>query len=230
MNTPPRMAVFDCDGTLVDSQASIIAAVGTACEAHRVPAPAPETVRRLVGLPLDECFARLVPGADEENCVRLGKSYLEAFSDLRLKGRVEEPLYPGAAEGLQALADSGWLLGVATGKSRRGLSTTLAGHGIEGMFATLQTADVAQGKPHPEMLFKAMIKTGAEAAMTVMIGDTTYDMEMARSAGTLAVGVTWGYHKAIELQTAGADIIVEGFTDLPRALAALLDGKAGHQV
>ncbi len=229
MNKPLRLAVFDCDGTLVDSQASIIAAVLTACQAHRVPAPTPETVRRLVGLPLAESFSRLVPGADEETCVRLGESYREAFSDLRLTRRVEEPLYPGAAEGLQALAESGWLLGVATGKSRRGLAATLAGHGLEGMFATLQTADEARGKPHPEMLFKAMGETGAEAAMTIMIGDTTYDMEMAQSAGTLAVGVSWGYHEVIELQTSGADCIVEGFADLPRALAALFDGKAGPQ-
>ncbi len=223
MNKPPRLAVFDCDGTLVDSQASIIAAVLTACEAHRVPRPSPETVRRLVGLPLAQSFARLVPGADEETCARLGESYREAFSGLRHSGRVEEPLYPGAAEGLEALAESGWLLGVATGKSRRGLAATLARHGLDGMFATLQTADEAQGKPHPEMLFKAMIETGAEAAMTVMIGDTTFDMEMARGAGTMAAGVTWGYHEAIELQTAGADCIVEGFAGLPRALAELIE-------
>ena len=229
MNKPLRLAVFDCDGTLVDSQHSIIAAVHTACEANRVPRPAPGTVRRLVGLPLAQSFARLVPGADEETCVRLRESYRQAFSDLRLAGRVDEPLYPGAAEALAALADCGWLLGVATGKSRRGLSATLAGHGLDGMFATLQTADQAEGKPHPEMLFKAMEETGAEAAMTVMIGDTTYDMEMAQSAGTLAVGAAWGYHEAIELQTAGADCIVERFSDLPRPLAALLAGKAGDQ-
>ena len=120
MNKPLRLAVFDCDGTLVDSQHSIIAAVLTACEAHRVPAPAPETVRRLVGLPLDESFSRLVPGADEETCAGLGESYRQAFSGLRLGGRVEEPLYPGALEGLEALADGGWLLGVATGKSQVG--------------------------------------------------------------------------------------------------------------
>ena len=227
MNSPLRFAVFDCDGTLVDSQSSIIAAVLTACEAHRVPAPAPETVRRLVGLPLDESFSKLVPGADEETCVKLGQSYREADTDLRIAGRMEEPLYPGALEGLNALADSGWLLGVATGKSRRGLASTLAGHNLKGMFASLQTADEAHGKPHPEMLFKAMSDTGAEAAMTIMIGDTTYDMEMAKSAGTLAVGVTWGYHEAAELQSSGADRIVESFADLPRVLAALLDEKAG---
>jgi phosphoglycolate phosphatase len=229
MNEPLRLAVFDCDGTLVDSQHSNIAAVRTACEAHRVPAPAPDTARRLVGLPLDESFSRLVPGADEETCIRLGKSYRDAYSVLRLERQVEEPLYPGAAEGLKALADCGWLLGVATGKSLRGLSATLTGHNLEGMFATLQTPDEARGKPHPEMLFKAMNETGAEAAMTIMIGDTTYDMEMAQSAGTLAVGVAWGYHEPAELQAAGADCIVEGFADLPRALAALLDGKAGER-
>jgi phosphoglycolate phosphatase len=225
MNNTVRLAVFDCDGTLVDSQHAIVAAMHASCDAHGFPRPAPEAVRRMVGLPLAEAFARLLPDIGADACERLRDSYKEVFFALRRGGHVSEPLYPGAREGLQALEDDGWLLGVATGKALRGLVATLEKHGLTERFVTLQTSDRAQGKPHPDMLLRAMAETGASGRGTVMIGDTTYDMEMARNADTLAVGVAWGYHGTGELRAAGAHTVVDDFAQLPGTIENLWEAK-----
>ncbi len=217
-----RLAVFDCDGTLVDSQHSIVAAMQAAFSADDHAEPAASAVRRIVGLPLIDAIARLLPEQDAETHDRLREGYKEAFSGLRANDAVREPLYPGATESLDAFAAAGWLLGVATGKGHRGLMATLDGHGLANRFATLQTADRAPGKPNPDMLFRAMRETGADVADTVMIGDTTFDMEMAVNAGTRAVGVAWGYHGADELRSAGAHIIVDGFGHLTEAVQELM--------
>jgi len=218
-----RLAVFDCDGTLVDSQQSIVTAMHEACAANEIPGPEPEAVRRMVGLPLGEAFARLLPEADATLCERLRESYRDAFAALRRHGQVREPLFPGAREGLAALENDGWLLGVATGKALRGLLATLDKHALTKRFVTLQTADRAHGKPHPDMLLRAMAETGADSRTTVMIGDTTYDMEMARNAETLAIGVAWGYHDVDELRAAGAHAVVGGFAELPATVDNLLE-------
>lgn len=220
-----RLAVFDCDGTLVDSQTGIIAAMHAACDAESQPRPSAEAVRRMVGLPLRDAFDRLMPWLDADVHARLCDHYREAFADLRRRGRTSEPLYPGIADALASFAERGWLLGVATGKARRGLLATLGAHGLAERFATLQTADLARGKPAPDMLLKAMAETGAAAMRTVMIGDTTFDMEMARSAGTRRLGVGWGYHHADELKAVGAEVVVEAAQDLVGAAHALLEGK-----
>ena len=114
------------------------------------------------------------------------------------------------------------MLGVATGKSSRGLKSTLYTHDLQHQFDTLQTADLSNGKPDPEMLLKAISETGVEKERTVMIGDTSYDMEMARNAGTKAVGVTWGYHNIEELLDAGADCTVSTFSQIPQTIDSLL--------
>ncbi len=220
-----RLAVFDCDGTLVDSGHSIVAAVHAACDEHDCAKPAAADVRRMVGLPLAEAFVRLLPGAGAETLAKLKESYQNVFAAMRRRGEVREPLFPGALEGLTVMEDAGWLLGMATGKSRRGLAATLNGHGLGERFVTLQTADRCRGKPHPEMLLNAMAETSAKPSSTAMIGDTTYDMEMARNAGTLAVGVSWGYHGAAELKDAGADAVIDAFEELPTTVQALLEAK-----
>lgn len=220
-----RLAVFDCDGTLVDSQHSIVAAMHAACDEHEIARPGPEAVRRMVGLPLQEAFARLMPDEGADAHARLRESYREFFGALRRAGEVKEPLFPGVIEGLGALEDAGWLLGVATGKARRGLLATLEKHDLADRFVTLQTADVAHGKPHPDMLLRAMADTGAEADRTVMVGDTTFDMEMARNAGTMSIGVAWGYHGAEELRSAGALAVVGDFADLARAMDTVVEAQ-----
>lgn len=216
-----RLVVFDCDGTLVDSQHSIVASMFAAFDAHAQPRPDAEAVRHVVGLPLREAIARLIPEGATADHGRLETSYVEAFRALRQAGGVDDPLYPGALDVLAVLEAAGWVLGVATGKSSRGLVATLKTHGLAGRFTTLQTADKGPGKPNPDMLLNAMTETGAEPANTVMVGDTTFDMEMARRAGAVAIGVSWGYHPEERLHSAGAHAIVHAFAELPEKIEAL---------
>jgi phosphoglycolate phosphatase len=223
---PIRLAVFDCDGTLVDSQHSIVAAMRAACAAHDLAEPPAERVRRVVGLHLLEAIRVLLPAAADAVLDRVHASYIAAYQDMRARGLVRDPLFPGARETIERLELAGWLLGVATGKSHRGLLATLERHDMTGRFVTLQTSDRAAGKPHPEMLHKAMAEAGADASATVMIGDTTFDMEMARAARTRAIGVAWGYHGADELKESGADRIVSDFAELPAALESLMEASA----
>lgn len=216
-----RLAVFDCDGTLVDGQHSIIASMNRAFETHGLAPPDADAVRHVVGLPLREAIVRLLPGAAAADHARLEERYVEAFSTMRRQGAIDDPLYPGAVEVLDALDRAGWTLGIATGKGRRGLVATLDRLGLAGRFATLQTSDLGPGKPNPDMLLNAMSEAGAAPADTVMIGDTTYDMEMARRAGTVAVGVAWGYHPQEQLRRAGAHTVAQDFAELAETLASL---------
>ena len=217
-----RLAVFDCDGTLVDSQHTIAAAVAAAFAALGLTPPPPEQSRRVIGLPLQEAFAALVPEELGVDPARLTEPYREAFFALRNRADFEEPLFPGIAAALDALEAAGFLLGIATGKSRRGLERTLARHALLDRFATLQTSDQGPGKPHPHMLERAIAEAGVEAGACVMIGDTTFDVQMARAAGAKAVGVAWGYHPADELAAAGAHAIVASAPELAAAVQALL--------
>lgn len=215
-----KLAVFDCDGTLVDSQHAIVACMASAFAAEGLAAPTIADVRRIIGLPLLECMVRLVP-TETARHDRLVEAYKDAFFQLRRRADHEEPLFEGALAALAAAETAGWLLGVATGKSKRGLLAVLERHGLERCFITLQCGDMGPGKPDPSMLHRAMAEAGATAADTVMIGDTTFDMVMARRAGVRALGVEWGYHDPDELRTAGADATIASFAELPSALARL---------
>lgn len=219
---PLRLAVFDCDGTLVDSQNGIVASIAAASAVIGVPAPAADRVRRIVGLSLPEGVERLFPEADADDHAELTRRYREAFAGMRRDDAIAEPLYPGIVDLLDRLAGAGYLLGIATGKSMRGLTATLARHGLCDRFVTLQTADHGPGKPHPAMLERAMAACGAAPSETVMIGDTSYDIEMALSAGAYAVGVGWGYHPPDELAAAGAHRMAEDCDALAAAVEALL--------
>ena len=223
MNSAPlRLIVFDCDGTLVDSQSSIVAAMHATCDHHGMERFDASHVRHMVGLPLAEAFARLVPSTSRDHCETLCETYKTAFFGLRQKGAVEEPLYPGTLEALDAVEKAGWLMAVATGKSRRGALATLGEHDLVDRFLTLQTADYARGKPHPEMMHNAMNVAGTEPKHSVMIGDTSYDMEMARSAGAWAIGVSWGYHDVQMLTESGAHVVIDAFADLHETINTLL--------
>lgn len=219
-----RLAVFDVDGTLIDSQNSIVAAMGHAWQSHGLVPPVRETALRVVGLPLAEVIARLAPDEPPDRVESMRTSYSAEWTRMRDEGRLSEPLFPGALAVLDDLERDGWLLGVATGKSRKGLDRALEAHALAPRFVTLQTSDVSAGKPHPEMLLKAMAETGAEPAATAMIGDTTFDMQMACNAGTYAVGVAWGYHEVSELWAAGAHAVIDDFAALPRILLSLVEG------
>lgn len=210
-----RLAVFDCDGTLVDSQANIIRAMEDCFARHRLDPPCRHATRRSVGLSLVETMRALLPDADDALHTRLADDYKTAFQRLRAEqALLDEPLYPGVAEGLRELEARGWRLGVATGKSDRGLGLCLAHHAIDHHFVTLQTADRHPSKPHPSMLLAAMAEAGAEPRATVIIGDTRFDMAMGVAAGVRAIGVDWGYHDADELRDAGAAVVADRFDDL----------------
>ncbi len=210
-----RLAVFDCDGTLVDSQANILRAMEDCFSRHRLEPPCRHATRRIVGLSLVEAMQALLPEADDALHRRLADDYKSAFQRLRAASALlDEPLYPGVVDGLAELEARGWALGVATGKSDRGLGICLAHHGIAARFVTLQTADRHPSKPHPAMLHAAMAEAGAEPAATVMIGDTCFDIDMAVAAGVRPIGVDWGYHDADELRAAGAVAVVAHFDDL----------------
>ncbi|GLV20874.1 haloacid dehalogenase [Sphingobium sp. TomMM35A] len=199
-----RLAVFDCDGTLVDSQHSICTAMTLAFEGEKLAVPDRATILSVVGLSLPMAIARLLPEAEADFHDHLSESYKRAFQQMRRDNAVSEPLYPGIAELIRQLDADGWLLGVATGKSDRGLNLCLSHHGIHAHFVTLQTADRHPSKPHPSMLLTAMADAGAVPETTVMIGDTSYDIDMALNAGTRALGVGWGYHPPADLIAAGA--------------------------
>ena len=225
---PPRLAVFDMDGTLVDSQHMIVAAMTEAFEAAGLAVPAAEDVRRVVGLSLGPAIGRLVPGLDAAGLDALEGHYKEAFFALREVGVVAEIPFDGAIQALDALDSAGWLLGIATGKSARGLMATLERFGLTERFVTLQNADQGPGKPAPDMLHRAMAEAGVDVHATVMIGDTSFDMAMARNARVAAVGVSWGYHEEHELVAAGAAHVVATFDDLPQVVDAMVPrGKVG---
>ncbi|MCW8917033.1 MAG: HAD-IA family hydrolase [Magnetovibrio sp.] len=219
-DNPLRLAVFDCDGTLVDSQDSIVQAMVAAFNHHGFDFPGAEAVRRVVGLPLEVAIRRLVPGVDHALSKVVSETYKSAFFNFRQAGDVHEPLYDGIVSVLDQLDGAGWLMGIATGKSHRGLVNTLSHHNILDRFVTHQTADHAHGKPHPDMMFKAMNEAGCDRQHSIMIGDTTYDIEMAKNAGVRSIGVAWGYHDVEELMDAGASSVARTADEL---MAALLD-------
>jgi len=213
-----RLAIFDCDGTLVDGQANICLAMEHAfAEAGMMPPPRQAT-RRIVGLSLVEAMRVLLPDANDALHHGMAERYKAAYFALRSNGMADEPLYDGIAALLSQLDESGWLLGVATGKSDRGLDRCLDAHGLKGLFITLQTADRHPSKPHPSMIHQALSDSGAEIADTIMIGDTVYDIQMGKAAGCMTIGVGWGYHPLDELRDIGADFVVETMDELKMAL------------
>lgn len=218
---PVRLAIFDCDGTLADGQAAVCSAMDTAFRLAGLPAPLPAQVRRIVGLSLPQAVASLVPDAPEDQQRQAVDAYKQAFRAARMDGSLREPLFPGVAALVHKLHTSGWTLGVATGKSTRGLRATLAANGLLDCFATLQTADLHPSKPDPAMLIAAMDEVAALPRHTVMIGDTVYDMVAACAAGTAAIGVGWGYHDPNELVQAGAGAIARSASELEEMLDAV---------
>ncbi len=209
-----RLIVFDCDGTLVDSQHTIVENMNRAFHELRLPLPDAATFRALIGLTLEEAVRRLLPGGEPEEWDRLVTAYRRQFFARRDPGTSPEPLYPHATEVLAALNAQGYLLGVATGKSRRGLEAVLGGHDLLDIFVTRQTSDGHPSKPHPAMLQQAMAEAGVGPEDTLMLGDTSFDMLMAFNAGVHPLGVAWGYHTEAELTAAGAQAVLRDFREL----------------
>jgi phosphoglycolate phosphatase len=216
-----RLAVFDVDGTLIDSEHNIIDAMTEAWARIGLGVPRPEEVRRIIGLSLVEACAAMLPWAPASTHRAVAEAYKDAFRALHVLPDRMEPLFPGVREALDELEAEGWLLGLATGKSRRGVQTMLDNHGLNGRFVTIQTADDNPGKPNPAMLLRAAAEAGCDPDDVVMIGDTAYDMAMANAARAAAIGVSWGYHTLDDLRSAGARLVIDSFQNLSAILATL---------
>jgi phosphoglycolate phosphatase len=216
----PHLVLFDVDGTLVDSQHMIVTAMTRAFAAHGLAAPGRDAVLGIVGLSIAEAIRALAPA--EAPHAGLADAYKNAFHALRMAPDHHEPLFPGAAACLDALsARPDVLLGVATGKSKRGVAAIVDLHGLHGRFVTVQTADDHPSKPHPSMVMRALAETGVPATRTVIVGDSSYDMLMARAAGILAIGVGWGYQDPAALRNAGAHAVVETYEEVAPTIARL---------
>lgn len=219
MSARLRLAVFDVDGTLADSQAEIVAAMTGAFAGENLAPPPRAAILSIVGLSLDHAVARLAPDAGPARHAALVGGYRSAYAAQRA-AHGASPLYPGALDALRALArDPFLLLGVATGKSGRGLDALIEAHDLAGFFVTRQVADFHPSKPHPAMLRAALDEAGVAASDAVMIGDTSFDMDMARAARTGAIGVDWGYHPVTAL---GPVPVISSFAALPGAIDTVL--------
>lgn len=216
------LIIFDVDGTLVDSQDTILRGLAAGYEAVGLEMPERRQALSIVGLSLERAFLTLVGENHADKVADMSAAYRKCQIERREKGLDQDPLYPGAIDNLLALHQrDDVLLGIATGKARRGVDHLLKKHDLEGKFVTIQTADTSPSKPHPDMVQKALAETGASVERTVLIGDTSFDMEMARAGGVHALGVTWGYHDASLLLESGAHMVIDGFGELPDALGRL---------
>ncbi len=221
MSAPLRLVLFDVDGTLVDSQGTIVHCMTASFEGASVEVPSRDAILSIVGLSLPRAIEQLAPGQPADVQERLVDTYKQVFQTYRREhGAGSSPLYPGARDAIEALhAVPEILLGVATGKSQRGLDALIEAHGLERYFVTRQVADHHPSKPHPSMVQTALAETGVEAAHAVMIGDTSFDMDMAAAAGVTGIGVSWGYHDTATLSAASC--VIETFDQLPDTLATL---------
>jgi phosphoglycolate phosphatase len=203
----------------------IVSAMTQAYGAHGLPLPDRETLLSVIGLSLVEAFTKLGSGRTDFPVESLAGHYRDAFHAMRGPGAPVEPLYPGAAEAIAALAlRDDIALGIATGKSQRGVRLVLGHHGLLDHFITIKTADDAPSKPDPGMVMHAMREAGVEPANTVVVGDTVYDIAMARAAGAAAIGVAWGYHRPAALTESGAFAVIENFAELVPTLNKIWTG------
>ncbi|MCP5364748.1 MAG: HAD-IA family hydrolase [Hyphomicrobiales bacterium] len=222
-----RLCILDCDGTLVDSQHGIVAAMSEAFAANGVPGPSAADVRSVVGLSLNDAIATLLLTDDTPRIEAVAESYVENIRAMRLRNDFNEPLYPGVIDALDVLESRGWLLAVATGKSLRGAMSTLTAHNLAERFTSIQTADVAPGKPAPDMILRAIADVGGTSKDTIMIGDSGFDMLAARNAKVTAIGVGWGYQEEAALMAAGAHTVVHSAEQLPPLVELLVPGDDG---
>lgn len=220
-----RLIVFDMDGTLIDSVALIVETITAAFEAVGQPLPSEAAIRAISGISAREAMAILAPSADAPRVEEILASYRREYG--ARAGSTREPLFKGALATLERLRHRpDTILAVATGKGFQSATALLDGHGILDWFHSVETPTHNRGKPDPQMLETAMAKAGASAAETVMIGDTSHDMHMARAAGVAALGVAWGYHAAVDLTAAGADIVIQRFDEVEPAIDRLLNTHA----
>ncbi len=221
MPTPLRLAAFDLDGTLIDSAASIVEGIRACWSACGFPDIEAEAARRVIGLPWEESIRALLPGSGAAELAMIRAYHDDVTAGRRPAPPRDEKAFPGAHEALRALEAEDTLLAIVTSRGNHRVHDILESCGFGGRFLCVKTVDHGPGKPNPYLLRQAMAEAGVEPAETVMIGDTTFDVLMARNAGTAAVGVSWGVHPRDELTAAGAHRIAENWHEVPDLVRAL---------
>lgn len=218
-----KLVIFDVDGTLIDSQAHIVGAMNAAFDGLGLTPPSREQTLSIVGLSLPVAMDRLMPDTDAATQSALVEGYKQGFMRMRTEDdEALSPFYPGAREALDRLAArDDLLLGIATGKSRRGMDHLMKMHGLRRLFQTVQVADDHPSKPNPSMIQACLSETGVDTTHAVILGDTVFDMEMGRNAGIPAIGASWGYHPAENLTDAGAVSVLKQFAQLDDALTEI---------
>lgn len=204
-----KLALFDCDGTLVDSGRLIHEVMARTFEHHGYDRPHYDATKSIIGLTLDTAIARIMGVEVDDHVQKMTQHYKDIYGPVRLEPGFQEPLYDGVGAMIADLAArEDVLIGAVTGKSRRGLDLIRNSHGFENIFFVSRTADDCPSKPHPAMVLECCSEVGIDPADTIVIGDSVYDMMMAKSAGARALGVSWGYGEVDALSAAGADAIV----------------------
>jgi phosphoglycolate phosphatase len=220
-----KLAIFDVDGTLMDSQAMIIASLAAAFTSEQLPLPSRPEMLGIVGLSLVKAMATLRPEDGSARHERLAEAYKAAFWSHRANKSFPELPFDGAFDTLRRLQARGdVLIGIATGKAQRGVRHIIDQFGLEGVFATIQTSDDAPSKPHPDMILQAMREVDVDREDTVMIGDAVFDIEMGHAAGVKPIAVSWGFQPRAALEAARPYAVVDDFTELEETLAGLWQG------
>jgi phosphoglycolate phosphatase len=212
-----ELIVFDWDGTLMDSEATIVDCLQMAAKDLGYACPDSESARDVIGLGLHQAVAMLFPEATDAEVDALANQYRQHFLK---KDREPSPLFPGARSLLEELASAGYFLAVATGKSRRGLDMELESTGLGKLFQTTRCADEAFSKPHPQILLDVLDFLGMESRQALVVGDTEYDMQMAVNAGSDAIGISHGVHTPERLLQHGAQTVVDHLPQISDWLAA----------
>ena len=222
LSIAPRLVAFDLDGTLLDSTEAIIMSVKNCWKACGFKVPKTDRIRRIIGLPWEESIRELIPGAGEAEFTQIRQIYQKFASEDRNTNLHRQSLFPGVLEVLNSVESAGFLMAIITSRNSNRLEEILEGHGINNRFVTLKTTDHGPGKPDPFLMLQTLEETGINKENAVMVGDTTFDILMARSAGTAAIGVSWGVHKIKDLLEAGADRVVEEIALLPEVIEHLI--------
>ncbi len=227
MSNNLKLVLFDADGTLVDSIAVIHECMRRTFVAHGLEEPREAQSRAIVGLTLDKAIATMLGQEIDEQIVAMANHYKKTYLEVARETGHESSLFPGIEAMIHRLAKiDNLLIGMVTGKARRGIDRFLDAHGFRPFFIVSRSADDCPSKPHPAMVLECCREAGMEAKDTVVVGDTSFDMLMAKTAGAHAYGVKWGYHAPEELENAGADRMVSSVAELEELLVAFAGNTA----
>jgi len=205
------LIVFDWDGTLMDSAAKIVRCFSSALADVGIANPGDAAIRNIIGLGLAEAITALLPAHSDAARAAVVERYREHFLYLDAG---DSELFPGVATGLERLSRQGYVLAVATGKSRRGLDRVLGATRLKSLFAMTRCADESFSKPHPQMLQDILDHSGTDARRALMVGDTVYDLEMAKNARVDGLGVSYGVHERARLLELTPRAVVDSFPDV----------------